>query len=142
MGAPVQDMVSNPEIFRIAEAYKMESVRLDGMDLKEMYEGMTDVVQYVRSGKGPYFVEAVTYRFRGHSMADPVSYRNKEEENEWKRLDPIPKFKEWILEVDSTLKEEMENIEADVEREIEEAIEYADQSPFPPEEALYEDIYG
>jgi pyruvate dehydrogenase E1 component alpha subunit len=142
MGAPVQDMVANPEIFRIAEAYKMKSVRLDGMDLKEMYTGMTDVVEYTRSGKGPYFVEAVTYRFRGHSMADPVIYRNKKEEDHWKTLDPIPKFKEWIFEVDSTLREEIENIEAEVELSIDASVEYADQSSFPSPEALYEDLYG
>ena len=141
MGAPVEEMVAAPEIYRIAEAYNMPSQRIDGMDVLEVHERMREVVQHVRSGEGPYFIEAMTYRFRGHSMADPVNYRQKDEEEKWKVKDPISSYKAWLIESDISSKEELAAVNEAVEREIEEAIELADHSPFPPPEALYHDVY-
>ena len=141
MGAPVEEMVAAPEIYRIAEAYNMPSQRIDGMDVLEVHERMREVVQHVRSGEGPYFIEAMTYRFRGHSMADPVNYRQKDEEEKWRVKDPISCYKAWLIETDISSKEELAAVNEAVEREIEEAIELADHSPFPPPEALYHDVY-
>ena len=142
MGAPVEEMVAAPEIYRIAEAYNMPSQRIDGMDVLQVHEITSEVVQHVRDGNGPYFVEAMTYRFRGHSMADPVNYRQKEEEEKWMAKDPISTYKAWLIQSDIASKEELDTVNQAVEREIEEAVELADQSPFPPPEALYEDVYA
>ena len=141
MGAPVEEMVAAPEIYRIAEAYNIPSQRIDGMNVLEVHERMREVVQHVRSGEGPYFIEAMTYRFRGHSMADPVNYRQKEEEEKWRVKDPISSYKAWLIETDVSSKEELASVDEAVEREVEEAIELADHSPFPPPEALYQDVY-
>ena len=141
MGAPVEEMVAAPEIYRIAEAYNIPSQQIDGMNVLEVHERMREVLQHVRSGEGPYFIEAMTYRFRGHSMADPVNYRQKEEEEKWRVKDPISSYKTWLIENDASSKEELAAVDETVEREVDEAIELADHSPFPPPEALYQDVY-
>jgi pyruvate dehydrogenase E1 component alpha subunit len=137
----VEETVAAPEIYRIAEAYNMPSQRIDGMNILEVHERMLEVVQHVRSGEGPYFIEAMTYRFRGHSMADPVHYRQKAEEEGWKPKGPIATYKAWLIDNDMVSEKELAHIDQEIEQEIEEAIEFADHSPFPPPEALYQDVY-
>ena len=142
MGSPVQETVAAPEIFRIAEAYNMPSQRIDGMSVLEVQEAMQDIVKRVRGGEGPFFVEALTYRFRGHSMADPVEYRQKTEEEKWRQRDPVPTYREWLLSSELASEGALSTIDEAIEREVEEAIQFAEQSPVPPPEALYQNIYG
>ena len=76
---------------RLADAFAIPSERVDGMDVLAVYEAMGRAVEHTRGG-GPFFLEAITYRFRGHSMADPVAYRDKAEEEVWKKKDPITRY--------------------------------------------------
>ena len=142
MGSPVHETIAAPEIYQIAEAYNMPSQKIDGMEILQVREATQAVVQRVRAGEGPFFLEALTYRFRGHSMADPVQYRKRTEEEKWRHKDPIVTYKTWLLSQSLASEEELEGITEVVEREIEQAIEFADKSPLPPPEALYEDVYG
>jgi TPP-dependent pyruvate/acetoin dehydrogenase alpha subunit len=95
----------------------------------------------VRSERRPLLVEAVTYRFRGHSMADPEQYRSKEEVASWRERDPIPAFAE-LLEREGIIDEgEQQRLDADAIARVDAAVEFADSSPFPAPESLYDDVY-
>ncbi|MBI2855917.1 MAG: pyruvate dehydrogenase (acetyl-transferring) E1 component subunit alpha, partial [Chloroflexi bacterium] len=143
MGAAVeQTLVFHNEIYRFAEAYNMPARRVDGMDVMAVRDVTEEVVESVRGGQGPFLIEAIAYRFRGHSMADPAEYRTKTEEALWRKKDPIATFGTWLRDEKMASQEELEALGRDVEREVEEAIRFADESPFPEPDALYEDVYG
>ena len=130
------------DVYKAADHYNMASRQIDGMDVKVVHEATLEAVDRARSGSGPFFLEASTYRFRGHSMADPSDYRNKGEEEEWRRRDPIDSFGRWALGEGVLTEGEMESLEARIEEELQEAIEFADQSPDPPIDQLLQDIYA
>lgn len=130
------------DVFKAADHYRIPAYQTDGMDVLAVREATQRAVDHARQGKGPYFVEALTYRFRGHSMADPLEYRDKAEEEMWRERDPIPTFQRYLLENAIATLEELSQIEREVEAEVEEAIRFADASPEPPPQALYEDIYA
>src|SRR6202171_109280 len=89
MGTMVQNAISQEELYRFAEPYKLPGVRVDGRDVLEVYTATMEAVERARQGDGPSLIEAVTYRFRGHSMSDPAEYRSKREERIWQDRDPI-----------------------------------------------------
>ena len=120
-----------------AAAYGIPGVTVDGMDVIAVHDAVADAVDQARSGGGPTLVECETYRFVGHSRTDPMLYRPKEEMAEWKSRDPIPRLKNQLLEAGVASNDEIAAIEMDVERELEEAIEFARNSPHPaPEDCL------
>ncbi|MBI4297728.1 MAG: pyruvate dehydrogenase (acetyl-transferring) E1 component subunit alpha [Chloroflexi bacterium] len=130
------------EIFRAADHYAIPCRKIDGMDVLEVRSATRAALDGRRAGHGPFLMEALTYRFRGHSMADPVDYRKKSEEEEWKKKDPLVTFKAYLLEEAVANQEDFVRMEKRVEEEVEEAIRYADESPPPPLEALYENVYA
>ena len=142
MGAPVSETMAIRDLYRLAEGYNMPSQQIDGMNVLEVREATQEVVERVRAGEGPYFMEALTYRFRGHSMADPAQYRKKAEEESWKLKDPIAVYKEWLVSNDVASDEELSGVASSAEQEVDAAIEFAEQSPVPPPEALYEDLHS
>ncbi|HEY8304971.1 MAG TPA: pyruvate dehydrogenase (acetyl-transferring) E1 component subunit alpha [Solirubrobacteraceae bacterium] len=123
------------------ESLGVPGMRCDGMDVLDTHGVLCEALQRVREQRRPLLVEAVTYRFRGHSMADPEDYRTKEEVERWRERDPIPAFGD-LLEREGLLSaEERERIDSDARRRVEEAVEFAESSPFPEPGALYEDVY-
>jgi len=140
MGTRVERAHAGLEMAHLADAFCIPSEQVDGMDVLAVREAAARAIQHARSGDGPFFLEMLTYRFRGHSMADPVFYRDKEEEERWRKRDPIPSFRNCLLGAGLD-EEEFEEIEASVEREIQEGVEFADASPSLPLEGLFEDIY-
>ena len=143
MGAPVdQTLVFHDEIYKSADIYKIPSKRVDGMDVMAVREVTQEAVEWARTQSRPFFIEAMAYRFRGHSMADPAEYRTKMEEERWRTRDPIPTFRAQLLEDGVATAEELEAISGEVEVQVEESIKFADESPFPDPEALFEDIYA
>ncbi|MBI4299152.1 MAG: pyruvate dehydrogenase (acetyl-transferring) E1 component subunit alpha [Chloroflexi bacterium] len=130
------------DVYKAVGDYNMASHRVDGMDVMAVHEATLEAVDGVRSGEGPFFLEALTYRFRGHSMADPINYRDKAEEAEWRRKDPIDSLKRWALEEGVLTKNYVETIEEGVEKELQAAVEFADQSPDPPLDSLMQDVYA
>lgn len=143
MGAPVdQTLAFHEDIYKMANAYHMPSERVDGMDPLAVQGVTREALEKVRTGGGPFFIEAMVYRFRGHSMADPMEYRAKSEEVEWRKRDPVPTFKKWLMDEGLASQEEMDGVEREVEREVEEAIHFAEESPFPAPEALFQNVYG
>jgi pyruvate dehydrogenase E1 component alpha subunit len=130
------------DIYNSAEYYKIPAVQIDGMDLMEVREATTEALRRVRAGNGPVFIEAMTYRYRGHSMSDPVKYRENSEVEEWRINDPIDRFKALALEEGLITSQEMEQIQKEVAETIAEAIDYATKSPFPDLGSIYDNVYA
>jgi pyruvate dehydrogenase E1 component alpha subunit len=112
------------------------------MDLVAVRAAAEEHLEYVRSGNGPFFLEAVTYRFRGHSMGDPERYREKDEIEKWKEEDPIGIYLKYLVGEKIVTIEELDGIDQMVEQEVQEAVEFAESSPEPAAEASFEDIYA
>ena len=130
------------DIYNSAEYYKIPATQVDGMNLLEVHEATLGALRRVRAGRGPAFIEAMTYRYRGHSMADPVHYRENEEVEEWRVNDPINRFKAFVLDEGLITLPELDEIDGEVAAEIEEAVTFARESPFPQIDELYKNIYA
>jgi pyruvate dehydrogenase E1 component alpha subunit len=141
MGTDIRRVSAVIEVYKRAEGYAMPGEQVDGMSVLDMYEATRRAAARARSGDGPVLLEAITYRFRGHSMADPEFYRKKEEVSPWRELDPIATFRK-KLEADGALSEdEFKSLEVEVEDVVNEAARFAEESPVPKPEALYEHVY-
>jgi pyruvate dehydrogenase E1 component alpha subunit len=115
-----------------ATAYAMPGLTLDGMDVEAVYEGVKPAVDRARAGEGPSLIEAKTYRFMGHTVGEPgTSYRTQEEVESWRARDPISRLGRRLLEGEIATSDGLELIDEQVQRTLEEAVEFARQSPFP-----------
>jgi len=141
MGTALARHQSETDLRRKAEAYRLPAEAVDGMDVLAVEAATRRIVAEVRAGTGPYFLEARTYRFRAHSMADPELYRSKEEVEQWRARDPVTTFaarlRGWGLLSDADL----EGLEAGVAAEIEAAVATAEAGPWEPVEDLTRDVY-
>jgi pyruvate dehydrogenase E1 component alpha subunit len=142
MGTALAEASATLELYKFAAGYNIPGARCDGMDVQDSYRAMGEAMEHVRSGAGPYFLEAMTYRFRGHSMADPELYRSKEEVARWREKDPIATLRRDLLARGVIDQRQSEAIDASVEQQVEAAIRFADESPNPPMSDLYTDIYA
>ncbi|MBS7608146.1 pyruvate dehydrogenase (acetyl-transferring) E1 component subunit alpha [Candidatus Bathyarchaeota archaeon] len=125
-----------------AAAYGIPGVVVDGNDVLAVYEATSKAAERARKGEGPTLIECKTYRHRGHSRVDPAKYRPREEVEAWLAKDPIKRFREKLLGLNVLTEAEIQQIDREVAAEIEEAVRYAMESPYPaPEEAL-EDVYA
>jgi len=129
------------DLQRKGESLGVPGVRCDGMDVLDTHAVVAEAVERVREERRPLLIEAVTYRFRGHSMADPEQYRTKEEVEAWRRRDPIPAFGERLVAEGVLEPGEVEAIDAAAIARVDAAVEFADASPFPQPDALFEDAY-
>ncbi|HTA35769.1 MAG TPA: pyruvate dehydrogenase (acetyl-transferring) E1 component subunit alpha [Solirubrobacteraceae bacterium] len=129
------------DLQRKGESLGVPGVRCDGMDVLDTYAVLCDAVERVREERRPLLVEAVTYRFRGHSMADPEQYRSKEEVAQWRERDPIPAFAERLIAEQVIDEAERQRIDAEAIARVDAAVEFAEASPFPAPESLYDDVY-
>jgi len=136
------DVHSAVPMLQKAAGYNMYAEEVDGMDVMAVREAVCRVAERARKGEGPSFLNVVTFRYRGHSMADPDVQRDKAEIARWKERDPITQFAtEVLLKRNFATPKELEDIQKSVEHEVEDAIEFADKSPEPPLESLYHYIY-
>lgn len=129
------------DIYTLADSYGMPADSVDGMDPEAVHTGIERAVNRAREKGGPTFLEIKTYRYRGHSMSDPAKYRSKEEVEEYKSHDPIERTLKTILENKWATEAEIEKIQEKVKAEVEESVKFAEESPYPDDSALYEDIY-
>src|ERR1700682_149240 len=142
MGARPEEQFKVPEIFRRAQTYGIPGKRVDGMDVTAVNRVMTEAIERARAGGGPTIVEAITYRFRGHSMADAESYREKAEVRRWQKRDPIRVLDEALVKGGLVARRELHEIQRRVELQIQDAIVFADTSPFPSLDTLFQNIYA
>jgi pyruvate dehydrogenase E1 component alpha subunit len=124
-----------------SEGFGVPGTRCDGMDVLDVHSVVTDALRCAREERKPQLVEAVTYRYRGHSMADPEEYRTKEEVEEWRERDPIKAFADRLIAEDVLTKEDVEKIDEQAIETVDEAVKFADESPFPDLDSLYDDVY-
>jgi len=127
-----------------ASAYGMPGVVVDGNDLFAVYEAANEAISHAREGKGPTLLECMTYRIKGHFVGDPESYRQAEEVEEWKKedKDPISRFEKKLLELNLLTAEKVKDIKASVQKEIDDAVQFAEESPIPETSELLTDVYA
>jgi pyruvate dehydrogenase E1 component alpha subunit len=142
MGTTVERASAVPEIRQKAEGYGIPNARVDGMNLIEVRQAAEEHLEFIRSGNGPFFLEAVTYRYRGHSMGDPERYREKDEVEKWREEDPIGIYRHHLLKEKIVTSEELDELDDKVEAEVQDAVEFAELSPEPAPEELFKDIYA
>jgi pyruvate dehydrogenase E1 component alpha subunit len=140
MGTTVEHSAANPELWRRGEIYGMHGVRVDGMDVMQVRRTMEDAMERAERGE-PCLIEAMTYRYRGHSVADAARYRTQDEVQRWREQDPIERFYHQILEAGMITEERRKEIEAEVDRTVEDAAEFADSSPQPDPSHLMDFLY-
>jgi pyruvate dehydrogenase E1 component alpha subunit len=141
MGTALERHSAVTDLHRRGEGFGVPGMRCDGMDVVDTHHVMREAIRRAREERQPVLVEAITYRFRGHSMADPEEYRSKEQVEEWRKRDPITTFADRLLEQGALEEGEPERIDEAVVARIDEAVAFADRSPFPPPESLYDSIY-
>ena len=140
MGTSVERTTNVLDIYKIGLAYDMPSYQVDGMQCETVHEAIANAATRARNGEGPTLLEIKTYRYRGHSMSDPAKYRTKEEVEAYKLQDPIERVKKTILWKKWTTEADIENIELKIENIVAESVEFAENSPYPTEDALYSDV--
>jgi pyruvate dehydrogenase E1 component alpha subunit len=141
MGTSIERHSAVTDLSRKAEGLGVPGVRVDGMDVLAVRDTVAEHIQMARSERQPTLVEAFTYRYRGHSAADPEVYRTKEEVEEWRKKDPVKVFRDRLLAEGVISEDEVANLRDRIERQVMDAVEFADNSPEPPLESLYDHIY-
>lgn len=142
MGTSVDRASAVIEIRQKAQGYNIPNERVNGMDVVEVRKAAEKHLEYIRSGQGPFFLEAVTYRYRGHSMGDPERYRQKDEVEKWQAEDPIGIYRSYLLKGKHAKATELDDLETKVEAEVQDAVEFAESSPEPAAEELFTHIYA
>jgi pyruvate dehydrogenase E1 component alpha subunit len=141
MGTAIERHTAQTDLFKRGEGYGVPGMRCDGMDAVETFQVMCEAIRVAREERRPLLVEAITYRFRGHSMADPEEYRTKEQVAEWRKRDPIETFAARLVDEGVMSEDEVKQMDEEVVKEIDGAVKFADEAPFPPPESLYDHIY-
>ncbi len=141
MGTTVDRASAVSEIRKKADGYAMKNDNVDGMDIMKVREKALEMIEEIRSGSGPQFLEVNTYRFRGHSMGDPERYRQQEEIRKWQESDPIGIYRKYLVKEKIASEEELNKEDKNATKIIEEAVKFAESSPEPAAEELFRNIY-
>jgi dihydrolipoamide dehydrogenase len=142
MGTPVEAASAVADIYKKACAYDMEAIQVDGMNLREVMLRTSEIVEKTRADSQPRFVEALCYRFKGHSVVDPDKYRSTEDKEKWRKADPIVAFEHELEKSGLADEEYFKQVRLEVDAEVHEFIEFADESPDPRPEDLYKFTYA
>jgi pyruvate dehydrogenase E1 component alpha subunit len=142
MGTSVERHSAQTDLSKKAEGYGIPGRRLDGMDVVAVREGVAEGIRQAREEQRPTLLEAFTYRYKGHSAADPEVYREREEVEEWQEKDPIEQFAKRCREADVLGEREVEQARAAAEETVKAAVEFAEASPEPPLDTMYESLYA
>lgn len=141
----IRDVTNTPDLAVRAKAYDIPGVIVDGMDVLAVYEAAKKAVKRAREGKGPTLIECKTYRWQGHHVGDPATYRTRKSETEkedWMERCPIDCFKDAVIEAGKATKEEFEELEARVEEKVQEAVTFAAESDYPDASEAYTDVFA
>lgn len=141
MGTPIDRASAVSEMIQKAAGYGMKSAQVDGMDVTAVRETALAMMAEIRAGSGPQFLEVLTYRFRGHSMGDPERYRKAAEVHKWQENDPIGIFRKYIVENNLGSDAELDQQDDLAEEEVKAAVAFAEASPEPGPEELWQNIY-
>ena len=141
MGTSVERTSNIKDIHRLGDGFGMPNEAVDGMSPEAVHEAISRAANHIRSGKGPYFLEIKTYRYKGHSVSDPAKYRTKEEVKNYKEKDPVKVTEKKMLDEGIVSEDEIKAIKEKVKRIIQESLKFAEESPFPDAKELYTDNY-
>ncbi len=141
MGTSVERTSNVIDIYKLADAYEMPGDSIDGMNAEAVHEGVLRAVNRARQGDGPTLLEIKTYRYKGHSISDPQKYRTKEEVEEYKQKDPIELVLKTIKEKHYASDDEITAINDRVNKQVDESVQFAEESPWPNEDEVLKDIY-
>jgi pyruvate dehydrogenase E1 component alpha subunit len=141
IGTEVHRSSALPDIHKRTCGYDIPSEKVDGMDVISVYQAVKHAAEWVREQSRPYLIEAVTYRFRGHSMADPAKYRSAAEHEMWKARDPLPSFGRRLVAEGIASQSHLDAILNKAQATVQEAVTFAEQSPWPEDREVWEDIY-
>ena len=142
MGTSVERTANHSDIWKLGLSYEMPCAPVDGMDPLVVAESVKEAVDRARKGGGPTFLEMKTYRFKGHSMSDAQKYRTKDEVAEYQKIDPITKVLDMIKKNKWATDKEIQAIQDQVKATVKEAVDYAESSPFPSNDSLYQNVYS
>ena len=141
MGTSLERHSAVTDLHRRGDGFGVPGMKCDGMDVVDTYEVISEALKRAREERQPVLVEAITYRFRGHSMADPEEYRTKEQVAEWRERDPVKTFAERLVSEGVIEEGDPEEIDKAAVSRIDDAVAFADKAPFPEPESLYDDVY-
>lgn len=141
MGTSVERTSNVLDIYKLADAYDMPGDKIDGMSCESVHDGVARAVKRAREKDGPTLLEIKTYRYKGHSMSDPAKYRTKEEMAEYKLKDPVETTLVTLQKEFKVSDEDIEQINDRVKQQVEEAIQFAEESPLPDDNELFKDVY-
>nr|WP_316353537.1 pyruvate dehydrogenase (acetyl-transferring) E1 component subunit alpha [Candidatus Trichorickettsia mobilis] len=141
MGTSVERSTAMTDLYRKGESFAIQGLQVDGMDIEAVYAATRQATEFVRAGNGPMILEMKTYRYRGHSMSDPATYRSKDEVEQYKDRDPLAEVKQKILDKKYASAEDLKLIEKKVKEIIQEAVSFAELSTAPAEHELYSEVY-
>ncbi|MFB2934448.1 pyruvate dehydrogenase (acetyl-transferring) E1 component subunit alpha [Aerosakkonemataceae cyanobacterium BLCC-F154] len=142
IGMAHERATSEPEIYKKAAAFGMAGYEVDGMDVLAVRQVAQEAVARARAGEGPTLIEALTYRFRGHSLADPDELRTKEEKEFWFPRDPIKKLGAYLVEHNLAEEEELKAIEHKIQEVVDDAVKFAESSPEPDPSELHRFVFA
>ncbi len=142
MGTPVEAASAVKDIYKKACAYDMESIQVDGMNLIDVMLRTSEIVEKTRADSDPRVIEALCYRFRGHSVVDPDKYRSQEDKEKWRKADPIVAFEHELEKSGLADEEYFKNVRIEVDAEVQDIIKFADESPDPKPDDLYRYVYA
>jgi pyruvate dehydrogenase E1 component alpha subunit len=141
MGTSVERASAVSEMRQKAEGYCMANNSVDGMDVLAVRQAALEALEMIRSGVAPYFLEVMTYRFRGHSMGDPERYREADEVKCWQESDPIGAYRKKLVDDGVAETAELDDLDGRVAAEVQAAVQFAESSPEPVPQDLFKDIY-
>jgi dihydrolipoamide dehydrogenase len=142
MGTPVEAASAVKDIYKKACAYDMESIQVDGMNLREVMLRTSEIVEKTRADSEPRFIEALCYRFKGHSVVDPDKYRSAEDKEKFRKSDPIVAFEHELETAGLATEEYFKTVRQEVDAEVQDIIKFADDSPDPDPAELYNYVYA
>lgn len=141
MGTSVERTSNVHDLYKLGLAYNIPSFQVDGMKCETVHEAVASAAERARKGEGPTLLEIKTYRYRGHSMSDPGTYRSKEEVEEYKKLDPIEQVLDTLKKNKWIDDKGIEKMEEKIKAIVDESVKFSEESPFPDPSEIYKDVY-
>lgn len=143
MGTSLERASAETHLFKRGISFKIPGMQIDGMDVLAVEKHMREAIEHARSGEGPILVEAITYRYRGHSMSDPATYRSREEVDEWRTgRDPIARLQQQMIEANLATEDEFKQRDKDIKKQVNEIAKKAEAQPEPDPSELWTDVYA
>ncbi len=143
MGTSLKRASAETDLFRRGISFKIPGIQVDGMDVLEVEHKLSDAIEHARSGQGPMLVEIITYRYRGHSMSDPATYRSREEVDEWRKgRDPIAHLQHLMMEAGIGDEVSFKELDRELKKEVAAIAKAAEAQPEPDAAEMYTDVYS